>query len=313
VPEADGGLGLDDPRFPAIVAEEAMRSGAHGYALVLLSLDDVPVRALRDSGRAACLSAVATSALDARLSAVPAGRGCVLDGTAHGIVNAVGADLLIVAGQAEAGSVVAVVGRDAPGLEVAPVAAPIGVRSAGLGVARFDGVMVSGEDVLASGPQGGRLLDDLRAGQRLLLALAAVAAATRALDVTVAYVLDRRAFGRPIARFDNTQQVLGAVIARIESARALAHAGLAARLGGSPTAVLAAAAKLEATAALDLAVDTGVQLHGGYGYIMEYAIAGAFADARFLRLYGGTDERLRQELAATAMATDPWRERRSPS
>jgi acyl-CoA dehydrogenase len=112
---------------------------------------------------------------------------------------------------------------------------------------------------------------------------------------TVAYTRERKAFGTPIAKFGNTRHVLAVLGARIAAVEAFVDAGLA--RASELSAAEAAAIKLCATDILGEAVDTGVQLHGGYGYMWEYPIARAYAAARFFRLHGGAGEHLDGVLA----------------
>jgi acyl-CoA dehydrogenase len=306
VPEEHGGLGLDDVRFPAIVAEEAMRALAPAFALVVLSHDDVPVRALRAAGaeagsrRAQWLEGLASAELRAATTlhgkvtaTAGGGGGLTLDGRVDAVVGGVGAGLFVVAASTDDGPVLVAVEAGAPGVTVEPAKPPIGLRAAGLATLTFERAVVDSEARL-----DGADADDLLAGERLLLALASVSGARAALDLTVAYVRDRRAFGTPIATFQNTRVMLGEAAAALDGAAALADRCLQARVDGRLTAAQAAAAKLLATEVHGRVVDTGVQLHGGYGYMLEYPIAHAFADARFLRLHGGSSQALAAETAA---------------
>jgi acyl-CoA dehydrogenase len=124
-------------------------------------------------------------------------------------------------------------------------------------------------------------LEAARASHQVALAVAAMAGARAALTNTIEYVQQRKAFGRPIAEFENTQRVLAAARARVLAVGAFVD-GL---LVVPPDPETAAAAAFCAAEVLGSAVDTGVQLHGGYGYMWEYPIARAYAAARFLRLH----------------------------
>jgi acyl-CoA dehydrogenase len=279
VPEEHGGLGIDDVRFAAIVMQEAMRAGQPALALVLTAHGDVPVRALvADGGHGNWLAGLATAELRAA-TALHA-----RDGFAPAVVGAAHADLLIVGAAA----------IEANAATIEPIDGPVGLGDAGLANVTFDPAAVT--------PLPGVDLEDLLVGERLLLALGAVAAAQAALDLTVDYVRDRRAFGTPIASFQNTRQLLGAAGAQLRAAEALAERALQQRVDGRLSAADAAAAKLAATEAQAAAVDAGVQLHGGYGYMLEYPIAHAYADARFLRLHGTPSQDLRDELGAALLS-----------
>jgi len=302
ISEEHGGLGLEDPRFAVVVAEEAARVGALGLALVLLAHDDVPVRALRGSALEAWTAPLATaeelatSALDGRVRAELAAGELVLHGVAEAAVNAAGADVVIVAAAADDGPVIAAVRTSDAGVGAEPTPPPIGLGAAGLGDIRFDGARLPADRVLASGGDAARMLESLRSGARVALAAMAAGSARAALDITLEYVRDRRAFGQPIASFQNSRQLLGQVAAELEAAELMVDDCLSALVDGQLAPTRAAAVKVVATDVHARAVDVGVQLHGGYGYIMEYAIAGAFADARFLRLHGGTTQALLDEV-----------------
>jgi acyl-CoA dehydrogenase len=278
VPEEHGGLGIDDPRFAAIVMEEAMRAAQPSLALVLAAHGDVPVRALvADGGHGEWLAGLASGELRAA-TALHA-----RDGFALAVVGAAQADLLIVGAAA----------IEAAAATIEPIDAPVGLQEAGLANVTFDPAAVT--------PLPGADVEDLLIGERLLLALGAVAGARAALDLTVDYVRDRRAFGTPIADFQNTRQLLGAADARLRGAAALTERVLQDRVEHRLSAADAAAAKLVATEAHAQVVDAGVQLHGGYGYMLEYPIAHAYADARFLRLHGTASQDLRDELGAAVV------------
>ncbi|MBO0727703.1 MAG: hypothetical protein J2P57_00505, partial [Acidimicrobiaceae bacterium] len=113
--------------------------------------------------------------------------------------------------------------------------------------------------------------------------VAATAGADAVLDLTLDYVAGRKVFDRPLAAFENTRHRLAEVAAHLANARAAVDGLLRARAEEAPDPALAALARLSASVAHDEAVDRGLQLHGGYGYMREYPISSAFADARFLR------------------------------
>jgi acyl-CoA dehydrogenase len=112
----------------------------------------------------------------------------------------------------------------------------------------------------------------------------AAAGARAALRETVGYVQDRKVFGRPLAEFDNTRSVLARVAVDLDLVETFVDAAVRARGAGPVTPARAAAAAIAATDVHARAVDEGLQLHGGYGYMREYPISLAFADARHLLL-----------------------------
>jgi len=158
----------------------------------------------------------------------------------------------------------------------------------------FTDVFVPEENLLGVEGGGFRQLMQHLPLERLAIAAGAVAAATAALDWTVAYVQERHAFGQPLAGFQNTQFVLADLDTELEAARSLLDRCILAYNDGSFTTVDAAKAKLFATEVQARVVDKCVQLHGGYGYMLEYPIAKAYLDARVQRIYGGTNEIQRQ-------------------
>jgi len=306
VPEAQGGAGVDDPRFGLIAAEQAMLAGAPALALALALGNEVVVPALTrdgsDAQQAAWLPSLAsaqvlaTVVLGDDLTIACADGGAKIDGRVTFVAAGIDADLLLVLARdaAEPGrSRAALVGCEAAGLEIVPSEPGIGLSAAGLADISF--VQVAAEPVADIGAAQ-RVQVDLA----LVLAVTAIGGARAALGLVTEYVLERQAFGQPIARFENTRQVLGEAAANLEAGRAFVETGIRASLAGELTPSRAAALKLYCSELYGAVVDTAVQLHGGYGYIMEYPIAHAYADARFWRLYGGTT-RAMSDLVAGAI------------
>jgi acyl-CoA dehydrogenase len=254
VPEERGGAGIDDRRFGVVVTEELGLTGRPGLGLVFAAHDEAVRRLERDAGR---LAAIAFGSLE-----------CVAGGLWADDVLFHDGDRLVAFAAADA--------------ERTPSPEGIGMQGAGLADFSIDGTDVE------------ELADDgFAADVQLAVAVLALAGARHALDLTLAYVADRKAFGVPIASFQNTRYALGAVSAEIETAQAFLDDVVV--RDRSPAR--AAAAKLTATEIQARAVDIGLQLHGGYGYMTEYPISLAYADARFLRLYGGSSESLKGILA----------------
>jgi alkylation response protein AidB-like acyl-CoA dehydrogenase len=129
--------------------------------------------------------------------------------------------------------------------------------------------------------------------ERLSIAVTGVAAARVALGWTLAYAKERTAFGQPIGSFQNSRFRLAEMATEVEVAQAFVDKCVLALNAGELTAEDAAMAKWWCTE-LQGRVDAGVQLHGGYGYMAEYPIARAYADARITRIYGGTTEIMKE-------------------
>jgi len=136
--------------------------------------------------------------------------------------------------------------------------------------------------------------------ERLIIAVTAIGAMERALEETLAYTKERKAFGKSVWDFQNTRFKLAEVQSQVLAARALVDACMAAHLKGELDAARAALAKAWTTDLACKVMDECLQLFGGYGYMMEYPIAELYADARVARIYGGTNE-IMKELAARFM------------
>jgi alkylation response protein AidB-like acyl-CoA dehydrogenase len=257
-----------DPRFAAVVLEEAMAAGLPAIALALT---------IHES-----FAPLAGSDVPGLLAVVETGLthdGAVLSGAAETVLNGLGAARFLIEAKTDDGSAALfTVTGNATGLRRAPADALLGLDALDAADLRFDGV--------AAAPLDGDLTA-ARTAHRVALAVAAMAGARTALSITVDYVQQRKAFGRPIAEFENTRHVLARAGARVTATTAFVDTCLAAP---TVTPQTAAAALVCAADTLDLAVDTGVQLHGGYGYMWEYPIARAYAAARFFRAHAGGPE-----------------------
>lgn len=295
VPEEHGGLGIDDPRFGAVIGEEAMLAGAPALALALTTHSDVAVPAIvsgaPDQWNQEHLPALASGE---QLATVVRGEieldGGSLSGEAHMVVNGTVAQVFVVVASKGDERALVLVTRDADGVSVDPSDPPIGLDPAGLATVRFDAAAAIALEADA---------DTLEADQAFALAVTGLAGTRAALAITTEYVSDRRAFGIPIAEFQNTRRVLAEVAADADVAEAFVERALRLKVGDSLEARAAAVAKLFCTELYGRAVDTGLQLHGGYGYIMEYEIAHAFADARYWRLAGTTNQRTKDAIGAS--------------
>jgi acyl-CoA dehydrogenase len=299
-----------DPRFAAVVLEEAMAAGLPAVALALATHDGYAAtllgnRAMGDlpGHRATAASPVYQAAaspvavVDSGVRAEARPGGWVLNGAAETVVNGVAAAGLLVIAESEAGSptapdaqVVFAVTGNATGLHRAAAPALLGLDALDIADVQFDGVNVAAANRVVGSPDPAgsttATVAAARAAHQLALAVAAMAGARTALSITVEYVKQRKAFGRPIAEFENTQHALAAVRARVTAIGSFVDSCLAAPLNPAESRQGAAAAFCAAEV-LGSAVDTGVQLHGGYGYMWEYPIARAYAAARYFRLVVG--------------------------
>jgi acyl-CoA dehydrogenase len=154
----------------------------------------------------------------------------------------------------------------------------------------FNEVRVPRDNLLGKEGEGFIYLMRELPQERLSLALMCTATAESVLQQTVAYVKERKAFGKPLVAFQNTQFKLAEMDTEVTAARVFADRCLELHLEGKLDAVAASKAKLLSTELLGRVVDECVQLHGGYGYMWEYPVARAYADARVQRIVGGTSE-----------------------
>lgn len=154
----------------------------------------------------------------------------------------------------------------------------------------FDDVFVPDENILGQIGGGFVQLMHQLAWERLIIALDAVVNMERAVALTTAYVRERKAFGKALMEFQNTQFVLADCATQATVARAFVDSLMVRLLAGGLDTVTAAKAKLWTTETQFKVIDACQQLFGGYGYMTEYPIARLFADARVSRVYGGTSE-----------------------
>lgn len=295
VPEQQGGSGVEDPRFGAVVATEALRAGIPGLGLMLGLHSDTCVPTLLDRQRGDLQERLAAgTAITAFAELQPGGTsGSKLTGEAHAVVNGNLAEILVCWDRTS--SETTIVAADAPGVEVIPVADAIGPRGCDLADITFE----------ASPAEEAAPAIDPGVRATVALAALALAGAARAIEVTIDYTQERKAFGTPIASFENTGIVLGRLIPDLSAAEAEVGRVLTELALGTADPARATTAKRLATAAFDRAADCGMQLHGGYGYMYEYEIAHLFVASRFLRLIAGQDAEL--DAALSPVASDPSR------
>lgn len=292
VPEEFGGGGTADIVFLAVLIEETVAAGATGLALLCALHSGVTIPCLLGAGSDADKQRWLPGLASGELIGVPAARGPVtlhdgrLTGTLSGVPGAQLADLLLMdLGDDLAG--VAIIPVEQPGVVITPIANLAG-NDAGLADMSLDGIAV--DTVLPCSDVFRRDLD-------LWLAALALAGARTAIALALDYVQSRKVFGRPLAEFENTRFRLAELSAELATVTTHVDRCLTARIDGVLQTVDAAAARLTTEGLHDRAADQGMQLHGGYGYMREYQIAHAFADARFLRLAGQAHSDARHALA----------------
>ncbi|GAA1976470.1 acyl-CoA dehydrogenase family protein [Catenulispora subtropica] len=254
--------------------------------------------AMTEPGTGSDLQSIATKA-------VRDGDGYVISGAKTFITNGHNAGLVIVAAKTGPGEgahgvslLVAEVGDDTPGFQRGRVLKKVGQHSTDTAELFFDGLRVPAENLLGGTEGQGfvQLMVQLPQ-ERLLVAAIGMAMLESAVEHTVAYTKEREAFGRPLFKLQNTRFELAecATIARV--ARVFLDDCVEKHLAGELDAATASMAKYWITDRQTEVVDRCVQLHGGYGYMLEYPIARLFADGRIQRIYGGANEIMKELIA----------------
>jgi alkylation response protein AidB-like acyl-CoA dehydrogenase len=320
VPEQYGGAGVqDDFRFNAIVGEELFAAGLGGVGVGITLHNDVCLpyfleycneeqreRWLPGIVSGELITAVAMTEPEAgsdlagmRTKAIRDGDYYIVDGTKTFITNGINADLIITAvktdpSERHKGMSIVIVERDTPGFERGRNLEKVGLHSQDTAELFFNEARVPIANRLGDEGQGFRYLVHNLAQERLSVALAGVATAAAALNVTVEYVKERKAFGKSIAAFQSTRHTLADCRTEVDVAQAFLDQCTLELCARQLSPERAAELKLFATEVQGRVVDHCVQLHGGYGYMTEYAVGRMYADARVSRIYGGANEIMKE-------------------
>ena len=322
---AHGGAGIEDLRFDQIVIEENVRGGETGFYLHLHSnlvapyIAKLGVPALRDrlmpkviAGQTilalAMTEAGGGSDLRAiRTRAVRDGEGWRLNGAKTYISNGILADAMVVAartGEERGGQIgLFVVERGMEGFERGRKLGKMGLAAQDTAEIFLSDVEVPAENLLGDPALGLAALIEFLATERLIAAIASMAAAQTALALTMDFVKTRIAFGRPVGLFQHNRFRLAALKARIDAAQVFVDRLVLLANAGQLSGEDAAAAKLIASELEGEMTDLGVQLHGGAGYMDEFRISRMYTDARISRIFAGSNE-IMQEIIARSMGLD---------
>ncbi len=239
-----------------------------------------------------------------RTRAVRDGEHYVLNGAKTFITNGFLAGVVLVVCKTDpdkgaAGTSILVVDtQDQAGFKVGRVLDKIGLKAQDTSELFFDEVRVPATQLLGGEEGKGfyQLMSDLPY-ERLIIGLTAVAAMEGAYEATLQYVRERKAFGQPIADFQNTRFKLAEVATEIQVGRAFMDRCIEALVAGQLDTATASMAKLWGSEAQGRVIDTCLQLFGGYCYLNEYLIARMYADARIQRIYGGTSEIIKEVIS----------------
>jgi alkylation response protein AidB-like acyl-CoA dehydrogenase len=317
VPEEYGGGGVKDFRYNALLAAEVTRVGASGLGFTLhndvvapylldLATDEQKERWLPGFVRGELITAIAMTEPGAgsdlqglQTTARREGDEWVLNGSKTFITNGINADLVIVVARTdpEAGArgfSLLVVERGMAGFERGRNLDKIGLKAQDTAELFFDDVRVPATNLLGTEGHGFFHLMHNLPQERLSIAAVAVAASRLILDLTVDYCKGRTAFGRPIGKFQNTRFELAEMHTEVSIAETYIEKAILEHNAGRFTVEDAAMAKWWTTELQKRVVDRCLQLHGGYGYMLEYPVARAYLDSRIQTIYGGTTEIMKE-------------------
>ena len=311
--EKYGGLGDSDFRYEQIIIEETVRQQCGEWFNTLHSrlvgpyLYKFATEEQRERFLPPCVSgekilAVAMTEPDAgsdlsgmRSTVRDAGDHFVLNGSKTYISNGILADLVVVAAKLEGAEsshamVLMVVERGMEGFERGRNLDKMGLKAQDTAELFFNNVKVPKENVLGEPGKGFFYLMDGLAEERLINAVGTISSARKAFNVTRDFVMQRKAFGKTVADFQNTQFQMAQMDAEIEVAQVYLDHCVEMHNMGKLTANMGAKLKLIGAELEWKMMDLGVQLHGGAGYMQEYDICRMFTDARISRIYAGTSE-----------------------
>ncbi|MBX4169012.1 acyl-CoA dehydrogenase [Rhodococcus pyridinivorans] len=319
VPEEFGGSGVTDYRFRHIVQEEIARTGTTSFGAGLALQDDIAIPYILHLGtedqKARWLPALATGERIGAIAMTEPGAGSdlqgvkttavregdewVINGQKTFITNGIHSDLVIVVCRTDpnAGSKgfsLIVVERDTPGFGRGRKLHKVGLAAQDTAELVFEDARVPAGNLLGTEGRGFVHLMENLPLERIGIAVSAITSARAAYEWTAQYVFERKAFGKPIGDLQNTRFALAEMLTEIEITESHVDRCVLALNAGELTPVDASKAKWWATELQKRVVDRCVQLHGGYGYMMEYPIGRAYVDARIQTIYGGTTEIMKE-------------------
>lgn len=319
VPEEYGGAGVDDFSYSAIIAEETMRVGAASAGSGIGLHNDIVIpyflayatpeqkqRWLPGMCSGKLITAIAMTEPDTgsdlaavRTTAVRQGDFYLLNGQKTFITNGILSDVVIVVAKTNPamrhkGISLLIVERGMDGFQRGRKLEKVGLKAQDTAELVFEDVRVPVSNLLGEEGQGFYYLMRQLAKERLNVAIGAIAACETALEMTLEYCKQRTAFGQPIGSFQNSRFKLAEMKTEIEIGRVFVDRCIEELNAGTLSAETAAMAKWWTSDLQKRVVDECVQLHGGYGYMLEYPIARAYLDARVQSIYAGTNEIMKE-------------------
>ncbi len=316
VAEEYGGPGVRDFRYNMVMAEELTRAGVNGPGFLVhtdiivpylssLGTDEQKRRWLPGCVNGEIITAIAMTEPGAgsdlqgiRTTAVDKGDHYVLNGSKTFISNGILSDLVIVVARTDTpdervghkGISLLVVERGMEGFERGRNLEKMGLKAQDTAELFFDNVVVPKENLLGEEGSGFVSLMMNLPQERLSIAMIAAAACEHILEMSLSYAKEREAFGKPIGKFQHNRFLVAEMATEARIARVFVDDCVRLHNEGKCDVSLAAMAKWWTTELQTKLVDRAVQLHGGYGYMMEYPVARAYVDSRIQTIYGGTTE-----------------------
>lgn len=319
VPEEYGGLGLKDFRYNTVLNEELTRVGASGVGfglqndvcvpyVITFGTEEQKKRWLPKMVSGELIMAIAmtepntgSDLAGVRTTAIKNGSGYIVNGQKTFITNGLLNDAVIVVAKtdpksdnAHQGFSLIVVERSMEGYMPPRKLDKMGLHAQDTAELFFNEVNVPETNLLGTEGSGFYHLMQMLPQERLSISVGAVAGAEKALEMTIQYCKDRKAFGRPIGKFQNSRFKLAEMKTEIELGRVFVDRSITLLNEGKLTIEEAAMGKWWTTEMMKRTIDTCVQLHGGYGYMMEYPICKAYLDCRVMTIFGGTTEIMKE-------------------
>ena len=322
MPEAYGGS-VNDKRYSVIQMEVLAEGGFSGIGFGLHSEIIAPyilhygtesqkAKYLPAMARGEMIGAIAMTEPAAgsdlqgvKTTAVRDGDDFIINGSKTFITNGWNADVVIVVAKTDPaagakGTSLFLVEAGTPGFEKGKRLKKLGMKAQDTSELFFQNVRVSADQLLGGEAQLNRgfigLMEQLP-WERLQIAISAIAASQAVIDQTIAYVKERRVFGQPVASYQNTRYTLAELQTQVQVARVFVDKCIELLLVDGLDTATASMAKYWCSDLQCKVMDECVQLHGGYGYMWEYGVTRQYADARVQRIYGGTNEIMKEVIS----------------
>ena len=321
IPEEYGGAGADK-LYSIIMMEEQARAGATGPGFGLHSeivapyilnygTEEQKKEFLPRMARGEIIGAIAmtepgtgSDLQGVKTRAVKDGDDYIINGSKTFITNGIMSDVVIVVAKTDPeagakGTTLFLVEADRDGFDKGRNLEKLGLKAQDTAELFFDDVRVPATNMLGGEGKGFFCLMQELAWERLQIAIGATATMEAILDDTIEYTKNRSAFGKNIIEFQNSRFKLTEVKTEVQIARVFVDKCIEELLKGELEVATAAMAKYWCSDLENKIIDECLQLHGGYGFMWEYRVARAYADARVQRIYGGTNEIMKEIISRT--------------